>query len=167
MKKVHKSDINEIGRETFDFKACNSLPITIRTALYRSKMEEIELKLALLRRSKEQNEPVYIIKQLINLIGNVVHLKNYLLIKKEGLKEICSKLDPGQKEKLDEVADKKKREGLVISRIQDHLTKIGLHLFIYKFRKERLGQRFEIKLVPDKSMIVASSEEKDIYYPKN
>jgi hypothetical protein len=153
-------------QETFDFKAHKAIPTDIRIALYKSKIEEIELKLAVLRRSKEQNEPSYIIRKLVDVISNVVYLKNYLLIKKETLKEMNSKLDPGHTEKIAAVVEIRKREAVLIAEFESCLKKIGLYLYIFRLKKERLGQRYEIKVLPDHSMATNNSDDKELYYPK-
>lgn len=153
-------------QETFDFKAYKSIPVEIRIALYKSKIEELELKLAVLRRSKEQNEPTYIIRKLVDVISNVVYLKNYLLIKKETLKELNGQIDPEHSEKIATVVEVRKREALLIAEFEACLNKIGLFLYIFKLKKERLGHRYELKVLPDHSMVANTNDDKELYYPR-
>jgi hypothetical protein len=153
-------------QETIDFKAYKSVPAEIKIALYKSKIEELELKLAVLRRSKEQNEPTYISRKLVDVITNVVYLKNYLLIKKETLREMTTRIEPSLSAKADIVGEIRKRESQLIADYDACVKDRGLNLYIFKLKRERLGQRYEIKILPECTTVANDSEDKELYYPR-
>ena len=142
-----------------------SLPTSIRVAAYKSKIEELEIKLALLRRAKEHTEPASIIKKLVGLVTTFVHLKYYLILKKQNLRDQFEGHEENIRQLRERLLQARQTETLLIAEFEARLRKIDLKLFVLRLRNVRLGQRFEVKVAPDRSLIEIYLTDKEVYYP--
>ena len=151
--------------DTVELGLFRSMPTSIRMAAYKSKIEELEIKLALLRRSKEHTEPASIIKKLVGLVTTFVHLKYYLILKKQNLRDQSEGHEENVRQLKERLLQARQAETLLIVKFEARLRKIDLKLFILRLRSIRFGQRYEVKVAPDRSLIEMYLTDKDVYYP--